>query len=113
MRETWWDGAKPCPTLRKPLMSTSPAARPLALVTGASAGIGTELARLLAVDHDLILVARRGDQLHALAAELKQAHGATCHVFPTDFAAPAAPRTLFDTITAAGLTVDVLVNNAG
>lgn len=87
-------------------------ARPLALVTGASAGIGTELARLLAADHDLILTARRADALHALAAELKRS-GATCHVFPGDLTDPAAPRQLFDQITAAGLTVDVLVNNAG
>jgi uncharacterized protein len=90
---------------------TSP--RPVALVTGASAGIGTELARLLAVDHDLILVARRGDQLRALAAELKQSHNATCHVFTSDFAEPTTPRALFEAINAAGLTVDVLVNNAG
>src|SRR5262245_20298709 len=94
-------------------MSTSPTARPLALVTGASAGIGTELARLLAVDHDLILTARRAEQLHALAAEVKQRHNTTCHVFPADLASPAAPKQLFDTIAAAGLTVDVLVNNAG
>jgi len=94
-------------------MSTSPSSKPIALVTGASAGIGMELARLLAVDHDLILTARRGDQLHALAAEVKQAHNATCHVFPVDLGDPRSPRQLFDAITAAGFTVDVLVNNAG
>ena len=93
-------------------MPTSPA-RPLALVTGASAGIGTELARLLAVDHDLILTARRAEPLHALAAELKRLHDATCHVFPDDLADPAAPRRLFDAVGGAGLAIDVLVNNAG
>ncbi len=93
-------------------MPPSPA-RPLALVTGASAGIGAELARLLAVDHDLVLTARRAEPLRALADEVKRLHGATCHVFPADLADPTAPRQLFDTIAAAGLTVDVLVNNAG
>ncbi|MFO0826389.1 MAG: SDR family oxidoreductase [Gemmataceae bacterium] len=84
--------------------------RPLALITGASAGIGREIARILAVDHDLILTARREPELRALAAELAPA---TCHIFPADLADPAAPRKLFDTITAAGLNIDVLVNNAG
>ena len=92
---------------------SSPSVRPVALVTGASVGIGAELARVLAPDHDLILTARRAEQLHALAEELKQKHGATCHVFPADLADPAAPRQLCDSISAAGLTVDVLVNNAG
>lgn len=88
--------------------------RPLALVTGASAGIGQELARRLAVGgHDLALVARRADELRALAAELTTAHGGSAHVFPADLADPAAPKRLFDEVTGAGLAVDVLVNNAG
>jgi short-subunit dehydrogenase len=84
--------------------------RPVALVTGASAGIGREIARDLAADHDLILVARRESDLRSLAAELAPA---TCHVFPVDLADPAAPRALSETVASAGLTVDVLVNNAG
>jgi uncharacterized protein len=87
--------------------------RPVALVTGASAGIGVELARQLAPDHDLVLTARRTDALEALAAQLRQAHGAVCHVVPADLADPRAPRHLFDTLTNAGITVGVLVNNAG
>lgn len=94
-------------------MSTPPSPRPVALVTGASAGIGVELARLLAVDHDLVLTARRVDQLRTLADELKQKHGAACHVFPADLADPTAPRQLFDAVQGAGITIDVLVNNAG
>jgi short-subunit dehydrogenase len=88
-------------------------ARPVALVTGASAGIGAELARVLAADHDLVITARRADQLQALADELKLLYGATCHFTPADLADPATPRKLFDTIAAAHLTIDVLVNNAG
>ena len=84
--------------------------RPIALVTGASAGIGKELARLLAVDHDLILTARREPELNALAAELPQARS---HIIPLDLATATAPKALFEAVAARGLTVDVLVNNAG
>src|SRR5437868_6721368 len=86
--------------------------RPLALVTGASAGIGRELARVLAGDHALILSARRGTELEALAAEVR-ARGAVCHVFPVDLSDPLGARRLFDAVTSANLAVDVLVNNAG
>jgi short-subunit dehydrogenase len=86
------------------------ASRPIALVTGASAGIGKELARLLAKDHDLILTARREAELRALAAELAPA---ICHVYPVDLAESSAPQALFDTVSSAGLAVEVLVNNAG
>ena len=87
--------------------------RPVALVTGASAGIGKELARRFARGgHDLVLTARRVDELQTLADELRSA-GATAHVFPADLSDPAAPRKLFDEVAAAGLAVDVLVNNAG
>ena len=84
--------------------------RPLALVTGASAGIGREIARILAADHDLVLTARREADLRQLAAELAPA---TAHVLPFDLADPHAPQALVDAINSRGLTVDVLVNNAG
>jgi short-subunit dehydrogenase len=86
--------------------------RPLALVTGASAGIGKEIARVLAADHDLVLSARRADELNALAAELTAA-GAACRVVVADLADPAGPRALFAAVESAGRPVEVLVNNAG
>jgi short-subunit dehydrogenase len=84
--------------------------RPLAVVTGASAGIGRELARVLAADHDLVLTARRADELHALAAELHNTH---CTVVVADLADPTGPRVVFDAVAALGRPADVIVNNAG
>jgi short-subunit dehydrogenase len=84
--------------------------RPVALVTGASAGIGKELARLLSAHHDVILTARRETELQALAAELSHC---ACHVIPLDLTNSTAPKALFDAIAAKGLSVDVLINNAG
>lgn len=86
--------------------------RPVALVTGASAGIGRELARQLAVDHDLILTARRAAELERLAADLRPT-GATCHAIPADLATPDGAKTLHAATVERGLAVDVLVNNAG
>lgn len=86
--------------------------RPVALVTGASAGVGRELARGLASDHDLILTARREPELRNLADELQQ-RGANCLVVPADLADPTGPEQLFEAIAAAGWSIDVLVNNAG
>jgi len=88
--------------------------RPRSLITGASAGIGMAFARALAArGHNLILTARRADRLDALAAELRAAHGCTVAVLPLDLAAPGAAVTLTEDITARGLTVDWLINNAG
>jgi len=85
-----------------------------ALVTGASGGIGLELARLLAADrHDLVLVARSRDKLEALAAELGAQHGVAARVIARDLARREAPQEIFDELQAAGVGVDVLVNNAG
>lgn len=85
-----------------------------ALITGASTGIGAELARLFAADgYRLVLVARSRDRLESLATELSGQHGASVRVMGKDLADPAAPGQLYDELAAAGVRVDVLVNNAG
>ena len=85
--------------------------RPIALITGASAGIGVELARIFAAEgYDLILAARRADRLEALAAELD---GGTVHCVPVDLAKAKGPQKLIDAVAELGIRVDVLVNNAG
>ncbi|HEY8793823.1 MAG TPA: SDR family oxidoreductase, partial [Gemmatimonadaceae bacterium] len=87
--------------------------RPLALVTGASSGIGADLARELARHgHDLVLTARRAPELEALAAELR-ALGAAATVITKDLSVPGAARELAATVERAGMQIDVLVNNAG
>jgi len=93
---------------------TDPADRRLALITGASAGIGQALARVYA-EHgwDLVLTARRSDRLEALADELKLRAGIETIVIPDDLADPQAPARLVEAIEARGRTVDALINNAG
>lgn len=85
-----------------------------ALITGASSGIGAEMARYHAAKGgDVILTARRVENLNALKAELETAHGMTAHVFAADLTAPAAPAELHAAVKKAGLSVDILINNAG
>ena len=92
-------------------MTTSP--HPIALITGASAGIGAALAREAANDgHDLVLVARRREPMEALAAELKST-GAGITVIPADLSAPGAAAALVKTLEQRGLAIDTLINNAG
>ena len=84
------------------------------LVTGASSGIGLELARCFAADGcRLVLVARKGIALESLAAELRKAHKIQAQVFTADLAQPETPSRLLGHLQAAGIKVDVLVNNAG
>ena len=91
-----------------------PPARPLSLVTGASAGIGAAFARDLAArGHDLVLTARRVERLEALAKELRDQHKASVTVLAADLADPAAVRQLCEALDARGLKVDWLINNAG
>ena len=87
--------------------------RPLALVTGASGGIGAALARELARHgHDLVLAARGVAAMEALAAELREG-GAGATVIPADLSKPGAAATLADEIARSGVAIDILVNNAG
>ncbi len=87
--------------------------RPLALVTGASSGIGASLARELARDgHDLVLVARRVEPMQTLAEELK-ADDANSIIIAIDLSKVGAAARLVQDITARGLAIDVLINAAG
>ncbi len=93
---------------------TQPEARPIALITGASAGIGQDIARVLAGrGYDLVLTARREAELIALGQELTRQNAIVCHIVPADLADPAEPRRLFQETVEKGLQIDVLVNNAG
>lgn len=85
-----------------------------ALITGASSGIGLELARLFARDHhDLVLVARSKAKLDALGRELSQQYGVRVHVVAEDLARPDAVDRVVARVEALGLSIDALVNNAG
>ena len=90
------------------------ARRRLALVTGASAGLGEAFARAYAARGlDLALVARRAERLQALASELTRRHGIEALVIPADLAGWEAHVAVIDAVAGAGRHVDVLVNNAG
>lgn len=85
-----------------------------ALITGASGGIGEELARIFAAhQHDLALVARSEDRLKSLSGELSRAHGVRAQALVADLTDPAAPPRLFQQLQDQGAAIDVLVNNAG
>jgi short-subunit dehydrogenase len=92
----------------------APAADRTAIVTGASSGIGTELARELARrGHGVTLVARREDRLRTIADELAAAHGIRAEVVTADLSDQDSRSRIAPELAARGLTVDVLVNNAG
>ncbi len=86
----------------------------LALITGASAGIGEQLARIHASNGgDLVLVARSEDRLAELAAELIDSHDVNVRVLARDLAVPGAAEGLADELLAEDLVPDMLINNAG
>jgi short-subunit dehydrogenase len=88
--------------------------RKTALITGASFGIGMELARIFAREgYSLVLVARSGDKLRQLASELEKSHGTRSLILAVDLTEPGASAYVLDQTTRADIQVDVLVNNAG
>ena len=85
----------------------------LALITGASAGIGKELARYHAKQGgDVILVARRKEALEDLKAELEKDYNIKGYVFTSDLSKAGGAEALYDEVKKAGLDVDILMNNA-
>ncbi len=88
--------------------------RKTVLITGASGGIGHELAKLFANDHyDLVLVARSGERLATIADELQKQFSVSVKTMPLDLTSPPAPQFVFDQVQREGIAIDILVNNAG
>lgn len=89
-------------------------ARRVALITGASSGIGAAFADVFAAEgFDLVITARREDRLRAVAADLEQRHGRRAEVIRADLSEPLAAGRLCEDVAARGLRIDALVNNAG
>jgi uncharacterized protein len=100
----------PPPTMALP----SPSPDSACLVTGASSGIGADIARSLARrGHGTVLVARRTERLEELADELRSQHGVRAETVSCDLADPAARDRVAGELDGLGLSVEVLVNNAG
>ncbi len=93
---------------------TEPGRPRTAVVTGASSGIGEAFADVFAGEgYNLVLVARREDRLHAVAARLEQEHHIHAEVIVADLAEPGAGTRVFNEVSARGLVIDALVNSAG
>ena len=86
----------------------------VALITGASSGIGAELARIHAErGGDLVIVARREDKLNALKTQLENKHGVQVLVMAKDLTLPCAASEIYEAVKQAGIDVHYLINNAG
>lgn len=86
----------------------------VALITGASSGIGKEFAKIHASKGgDLIIVARREEKLNTLKKELEKEYGIEVKVLVKDLAKAEAPKEIYDEIKAANINIDYLINNAG
>jgi len=84
------------------------------LVTGASSGIGAEMARVAASDgFDIVLTARREEHLREVADAVREEHDVETSVFTNDLSKPDAPRQLYDEVKEAGIEIHTLINNAG
>src|SRR5262249_59319834 len=95
-----------------PIMGAKDLEGKTALVTGASSGIGVAFARLLAArGADLVITARREDNLRKLAAEIGERHGVKVHVVPLDLSEPGAAGDVHAATRGAGERVDVLLDN--
>ena len=88
--------------------------RPVALITGASSGIGAAFSDVFAEHgHDLVVVSRDERRLNELATRLRETYGSTVHVVPADLSRDGSPARIHDEVSALSLAIDVLVNNAG
>ncbi|MEL6538691.1 MAG: SDR family oxidoreductase [Bacteroidota bacterium] len=86
----------------------------VALITGASSGIGLELAHVHAeTGGDLVIVARRADKLAALKQELEARHQVEVYTITKDLSLPSAPQEVFEEVNKAGIAIEYLINNAG
>src|SRR4051794_35060451 len=96
------------------MISENNGRRGTALVTGASSGIGYELAKLFAEDgYDLVIVSRTEEDLRRCAADLTAEFGVQVTPIAKDLFEPGAAFELYDEVVSAGITVNVLVNDAG
>jgi hypothetical protein len=85
-----------------------------ALITGASVGIGRDLAELFAArGNHLVVTARNRQQLTELATQLRERHGVNVEVIDKDLSLPGTPQELFDQTQARGIAIEYLINNAG